>query len=137
MGRMYTRPMTLPRRSFAAMAAMVLGACAVQAQPPQTAHTGPVYVVTHVDIAPGAGGLGGAIQLMHDLQVASLKEPGALRFEVLQQDSRANHFVILETWQSRAAYDAHNGAQHTKTFREKIQPMMGSPFDVRLHTKLP
>jgi quinol monooxygenase YgiN len=119
------------------LAAVTAATLAQAQQPAAPPPSGPVYVVTHVDIIGGAPGVTEAIKLMHDFQTASLKDPGALRFEVLQQDARFNHFVMTEVWQSREAYDAHNGLEHARKFREKIGPMLGSPFDVRLHTKLP
>jgi quinol monooxygenase YgiN len=116
----------------------LVGALSVQAQPPaQAAPTGPVYVITHVDIIGGPAGVEQAMKLMHEFQVDSLKDKGAVRFEVMQQDSRFNHFVMSEVWQSREAYDAHNGTDYARRFREKIAPMLGSPFDVRLHKLLP
>lgn len=99
--------------------------------------TGPVYIVTHVDIIGGQDGVTAAIKLLHDFKVASLKEPGAVRFEVLQQGSRFNHFVMLETWQSHEAFEAHNGSANTRQFREKIAAYLGSPFDMREHALLP
>lgn len=136
--------MSLPRRSFAmpvaifAMAAAVftISALSAQAQQPAAPPTGPVYVVTHVDIIGGPQGVADAIKLMHDLQVDSLKD-GAVRFEVMEQDNRLNHFAMVEVWQSREAYDAHQSHEHTRRFREKVGPMLGSPFDVRLHKLMP
>jgi len=133
--------MTLPRRSLlrnvllAAIALLVPTALFAQ-QPAQAPPTGPVYVVTHVDIIGGPQGVAEAIKLMHEFAADSLKD-GATRFEILQQDSRFNHFVMLEIWRSREAYDAHNGLEHSRKFREKIGPLLGSPFDVRLHSLLP
>ncbi len=118
-------------------------AVAVQAQQPGPVPTvavplnGPVYIVTHVDIIGGQDGVNAAVKLMHDFKVASLKEPGAVRFEVLQQGSRFNHFVMQETWQSHEAFEAHNGSANTRQFREKIAAFLGSPFDMREHTLLP
>jgi quinol monooxygenase YgiN len=110
----------------------------MQAQAPaQPPPTGPVYVVTHVDIIGGQQGVAEAMKLMHDFAAESLRDKAASRFEILQQDSRFNHFVMLEVWQSREAYDAHNNQPYARRFREKIAPMLGSPFDVRLHAKLP
>ncbi|HEV2201239.1 MAG TPA: putative quinol monooxygenase [Bryobacteraceae bacterium] len=137
--------MSLPRRSFArsvaifAMAAAVFTVSARAQQPGagQAPPTGPVYVVTHVDIIGGPQGVADAIKLMHDLQVDSLKDPGAVRFEVMEQDNRLNHFAMVEVWQSREAYDAHQSHEHTRRFREKVGPMLGSPFDVRLHKLMP
>lgn len=92
-----------------------------------------LYVVTHVDIAAPAGKLDEAINMLRQFTADSQKDPGVVRFELLQQDNRHNHFTIVEVWQSREAFDAHSAADHTKRFREKIQPMLGSPFDERLH----
>jgi quinol monooxygenase YgiN len=41
---------------------------------------------------------------------------------------------MVEVWDNQAAFEAHLEANHTKQFREKLQPMLGSPFDERLHT---
>jgi quinol monooxygenase YgiN len=130
-------------RRFLAVALIAGTSMMAQAQQPgtpgnaQAPPTGPVYVVTHVDIIGTAQRVADAITLMHDFQAASLGDAGAVRFEVLQQDSRLNHFVMSEVWQSREAYDAHNGLEHARKFREKLGPMLGSPFDVRLHRLLP
>jgi quinol monooxygenase YgiN len=67
----------------------------------------------------------------------SQKDRGVVRFELLIQEGRLNHFTILEVWQTHDAFEAHSSAEHTKRFREKIQPMLGSPFDERLHSLLP
>ena len=40
---------------------------------------------------------------------------------------------LIET---RQAFDAHLAAAHTKRFREKLQPMLGSPYREGLHRLL-
>jgi quinol monooxygenase YgiN len=94
-----------------------------------------VYVVTHVDVTPNF--IADTTKLLRELAAESRKDPGVVRFEVLQQDSRANHYTIVEVWQTRQAFEAHSAAEHTKHYREKLQPMLGSPFDERLHVLLP
>jgi quinol monooxygenase YgiN len=103
------------------------------AQPPDKR----VYIVTHVDVAGTPAVIAEATKLLRDFSADSKKDPGAVRFELLLQDGRLNHFTILEVWQSREAFEAHSSAEHTRRFREKIQPMLGSPFDERLHSLLP
>lgn len=93
---------------------------------------GAVYVVTHVDLTPNFAKEGEKV--LQQFAVESRKEPGNVRFELLIQDSRVNHFTIVEVWRSRQAFEAHEGAEHTKQFRDKLQPMLGSPFDERLHS---
>lgn len=97
----------------------------------------PVYVITHVDFAPQPGGLGEALSLLKQYAADSRKDAGCVRFDVLQQDNRGNHLTLVEEWRSRADFEAHTAAEHTKQFREKAHPMMGSPFDERLHSLLP
>ncbi len=94
------------------------------------APAGPVYVVTHVDFTPRNAAAGE--KALQQYAIDSRKEPGAVRFEVLQEAAQANHFIMLETWRDRAAYDAHLGTPTTVRFREAIQPLIGAPFDVRL-----
>lgn len=94
-----------------------------------------VYVVTHVDVTPNF--IADTTKLLREFASESRKDPGVVRFEVLQQDSRANHYTIVEVWQTRQAFEAHSAAEHTKRYREKLQSMLGSPFDERLHVLLP
>jgi quinol monooxygenase YgiN len=94
-----------------------------------------VYVVTHVDIGGPALAPEGA-KLLQQFATDSVKDPGSIRFELLREPNRINHFTIVEVWQSRQAFEAHLTAPHSKAFREKIQPLLGSPFDERLHILL-
>jgi quinol monooxygenase YgiN len=96
-----------------------------------------VYVVIHVDIAGTPAIVTEATNLLREFSAESKRDPGVVRFELLIQDGRLNHFTIVEVWQNREAFEAHSSAEHTKRFREKIQPMLGSPFDERLHSLKP
>jgi quinol monooxygenase YgiN len=89
-----------------------------------------VYVVTHVDVA---GPQADAPGLLRRLAEASRKEDGNLRFDVVQHTMRANHFTIVEGWQSEKAREAHAAAPHTKQYRDELQPMTGSPLDERVY----
>jgi len=91
-----------------------------------------VHVVAHVDIA-GQGAQVDAPGMLRKLAEASRKEPGNVRFDVLQHVMRANHFTVVETWQSQSALDAHAAAAHTKQYRDVLQPVSGSPLDERLY----
>ena len=96
----------------------------------------PVVIITHVDFAPQPNGLGDALNLLKQYAADSRKDAGNVRVEVLQQDNRMNHLTLVEEWKSREDFEAHLRADHTKQFREKAHPMMGSPFDERLHSVL-
>lgn len=89
-----------------------------------------IFVITHVDI----GGQGtNAADLLRKLAEASRQEPGNLRFDVLQHAMRANHFTIIEEWQTAKAIEAHAAATHTKEYRNSLGPIAGSPLDERLY----
>ena len=93
-----------------------------------------LYVVMHIDTAPPPSATGPtAAQLLRQWAAETSKEAGCVRFEVLQQADRGNHFAVVGVWKDRAAFDEHEAAAYTRKFRELIQPMLGSPFDERLH----
>jgi quinol monooxygenase YgiN len=90
-----------------------------------------LYVVTHVDVMPKF--TDAARDLLKQFAVDSRKDAGAVRIEVLEELGRPNHSTVVEIWPNRQAYEDHLAAEHTKAYRAKLQPMLGSPFDERLH----
>jgi len=89
-----------------------------------------IFVITHVDI----GGQGtNATDFLRKLAEASRKEEGNLRFDVLQHAMRANHFTVIEEWQTAKAIETHAAATHTKEYRNNLGPIAGSPLDERLY----
>jgi len=95
-----------------------------------------LYIVTHVDVL-GQNGAAEAAKMLHQFAADSRNDQGSVRFEVLRDPVRLNHFTIVEVWRTRQDFEAHLAAGHTRAFREKLQPMLGSPFDERLHKLLP
>src|SRR5882757_6119092 len=91
-----------------------------------------VFVVSHVDVAPNTE----APDLLQRLADASRQEAGNLRFDVTQHLQRANHFTVVEHWQSQAALDTHVAAAHTREYRDALQPLTGSPLDERAYTPI-
>lgn len=91
-----------------------------------------LYVVTHVDVTPNYAS--DAAKLLSQYAADSRKDMGSVRFELLGDLSRKNHFTFVSVWENQAAFNAHLEANHTKQFRDKLQPMLGSPFDERLHS---
>jgi quinol monooxygenase YgiN len=89
-----------------------------------------VYVLTHVDLIPRNDA--GFIALKQSF-ADSAKDVGVLRYDVLQQPGRPNHLTLVEVWRSKAAFDAHESAAHTRTFRDTAGPLVGSPYDQRLY----
>jgi quinol monooxygenase YgiN len=98
---------------------------------PEGARAG-LHVVTHVDVVPPRkdDGLAALVALAE----ASRGGPGNLRFEVVQQSSRPNHFTVLEAWTDADALAAHAMAEATRRFRDALGPMSGALYDERLYT---
>jgi quinol monooxygenase YgiN len=103
----------------------------VRAQPGGDA----LYVIVHIDIVSAKVEQGEA--LLRQFGAESRKDDGALSFDVLQEATRRNHFTIVEAWQSQRQFEAHEAAEHTRQFREKLYPIAGAPFDMRLHHLFP
>jgi quinol monooxygenase YgiN len=117
----------------------VAGASAYRAQAQQAAPPaqppGPVQVITFVDITPNNRVAG--TDLCKQYVADTRRDMGITSVEVLAQTNRPNHLVIYQVWQNMAAFERHEAAQHTKDFRAKLLPMLGSPFDQRLHYMVP
>jgi quinol monooxygenase YgiN len=94
---------------------------------------GAVYVVSHVDVTMDPK----VPVMLRALADASRKEPGNLRFDIVQHLMRANHFTVIEGWRNQQALDAHVAAAHTRQYRDQVQPMTGSPLDERAYTAVP
>jgi quinol monooxygenase YgiN len=95
----------------------------------------PLHVVTYVDVYPNFAAE--AATLLSQMAVESRKEPGSIRFDVLRDTTRSNHFAIVEVWQTRQAFDTHTAAAHVRSVRERLQPSLGSPYDERLYNAVP
>ena len=93
-----------------------------------------LVAIVHIDVLPP--GTAQALGLLQDLAQHARSESGCIKFQVLQQVGRPNHFTLVEAWANQAAYDADVGTRETRDFREKLQPLLGSPFDERLHTEI-
>lgn len=95
----------------------------------------PITVVSHVDIIPDAymaGAEDNAARLFRAESAASHKDKGLVSYVVLQEVGLLNHFTIVETWHDAKVYALHVGSPHTVQFRQRIQPLLGSPFDARM-----
>ena len=93
-----------------------------------------VYVVTHVDVIPPRkdDGLAAVTQLGD----VSRTGAGNVRFEVVQQTNRPNHFTVIEIWKDATAVEMHSMAEATRQFRDTLAPMSGALYDERMFTAL-
>jgi len=90
-----------------------------------------VYVATHVDVIPPQKDNG--VAALRKLGDESRKADGNLRFEVVQQYNRLNHFTVVEIWKDAKAVEAHSMAAATREFRDKLASMTGALYDERMY----
>jgi quinol monooxygenase YgiN len=97
-------------------------------------HSGAVFVMTHVDVMPPyADGCAGLLKAMRS---ETPRDHGNIAYNVLRQDHEPNHFTVAEVWASPLDQEAHLGADHTVSFRQKLLPMTGALYDERLFTEV-
>lgn len=94
-----------------------------------------VYAIVHVDIEPAQVKV--ALPLLQHFTTLARRDPSVRHIEVLQQTGAGNHFTIVEELQSAQAYKDFVQAPYVISLRTQLQPLLGSPFDERLHGLLP
>lgn len=119
-------------KQFLMVLAIFAAALTAQAQEPGQQ----VYIVTHVDTFGGEKAAEAA-KMLQQYVADCKKDPGAVRIELAREPNRLNHFALVEIWRSRKDFEAHLDKPYTVAFRNKIQPILGGPFDERLHVLLP
>ena len=95
---------------------------------------GAVYVVTHIDV-PGTS-REAALRLMQPFIGESRKEPGSVRFDIVHQANRTNHFTAIEVWADQKSVDGHQQASQTRAFRAGMTPLLGALYDRRSYKPL-
>jgi quinol monooxygenase YgiN len=58
---------------------------------------------------------------------SSLKEPGVLRFDVVQQQDDPARFVLVEVYRDESAAAAHKETPHYPVWRDAVEAMMADP----------
>lgn len=66
----------------------------------------------------------------------SVKEPGNLRFDVLQDQRDPNKFVLYEAYASEEAAAAHKETAHYVRWRDAVAPWMQRPREGIKHKML-
>ncbi len=57
----------------------------------------------------------------------SRKEPGNLRFDVLQDEKNPQKFMLYEVFESEDAAAAHKATKHYQVWRDTVQDWMEQP----------
>ncbi len=62
---------------------------------------------------------------------ASRKEPGVVRFDVVQDLEDAARFVLVEVYRDAAGAAAHKETAHYAAWRDAVAPLMAAPRSSR------
>lgn len=58
---------------------------------------------------------------------ASIKEPGNLRFDILQKIENPTEFLMYEAYESEEDAKAHKETEHYRIWRDAVAPYMAEP----------
>jgi quinol monooxygenase YgiN len=87
--------------------------------------------LVHVDIGMRSG-----LEVVEDALrslVAGSVSTGTIELVALKDERRPNHFEVVGRFSSEAAYREHQVAEPNLAFRGSIGPILGSPYEDRLH----
>jgi quinol monooxygenase YgiN len=89
------------------------------------------YVVSYVEAA--ASSKDAAAAALRQLAALGRQAEGNVRFEVLQNTWRPQHFAVVEAWKDQGARKAHEGSPRVKQVRDELRVLLTSPPDERPH----
>ena len=84
-------------------------------------------LIVHVDIAVVPDQLEGFLAATEENALASRKEPGIVRFDVLGDRADPTHVVLVEIYRNEAASAAHKETGHYQRWRDIVAPMLARP----------
>ena len=69
--------------------------------------------------------------LLDDARGSATKEPGCLRFDVLQDTSEANRVYLMEEYRDEAAFETHTKQPHFTKFFATVKDWFATPIEIR------
>ena len=84
-----------------------------------------LVTLVYVTVTPGY--IDGFLEATRANHMASIQEPGNLRFDVLQSDSNPTQFVLYEAYKTAADAAAHKQTGHYLLWRDTVADWMAKP----------
>jgi autoinducer 2-degrading protein len=84
-------------------------------------------IVTCVYIHVKDGALNSFIDATTANHLESVKEPGNLRFDMIQQSDDPLRFMLYEAYESEEAAANHKTTAHYMKWRDSVEPFMAEP----------
>lgn len=57
----------------------------------------------------------------------SVKEPGVIRFDIVQQEENPDFFILEEIYKTQADSGSHKDTPHYKKWKNTVEDMMAEP----------
>lgn len=84
-----------------------------------------IVTCVHIQVKPEF--LNGFIEASFLNHKESVKEPGNLRFDIVQQTDDPCRFMLYEAYESEEAAAAHKNRDHYLKWRDTVKDMMAAP----------
>ena len=84
-------------------------------------------LIVHVDIAVDPGRVDEFLRATIENATASIREPGVIRFDAVQDLADPAHVVLVEIYTGADAAAAHKETAHYATWRDTVADMMARP----------
>ncbi len=89
-----------------------------------------LHSVVNVDLMPSKQADG--TRILTDYVQGLRKDPTVISATLVRQSGSLNHFILIQAFANRAAYESHDEADYVRNFRSALHPYLGSPWDERL-----
>ena len=100
-----------------------------------SAGANPIYMMLHLDVFPNQ--LQTGFEVAKQVAETARKGEGNLRYDVVSEVSvPMNYMTVFAAWKNRKAFDDYEMSSYARQFRNKVGPLLGSPFDDRLYTAI-
>lgn len=93
-----------------------------------------IVTIVHIKVLPDH--IDSFIQASTENHLESVKEPGNLRFDLLQSDDHPGRFVLYEAYVNGSAAAAHKETAHYLKWRQTVAPWMAKPREGIRYTGL-
>ncbi|HXD26749.1 MAG TPA: putative quinol monooxygenase [Propionibacteriaceae bacterium] len=84
-------------------------------------------LIVHVDVAVIPDFVEGFLAATEENAMASRRESGIVRFDVLSDRTNPAHLVLVEVYRDEDAATAHKETGHYQRWRDIVAPMMARP----------
>jgi len=84
-------------------------------------------LIVHVFVHVKPDSVDAFIEATRENARTSIREPGIVRFDVVQQDDDPTRFLLMEIYRTPEDPARHKETAHYATWRDAVEPMMAEP----------